>query len=73
VVDLPAAEVAPYVGDGIVEPIGDDRCRLIVGSWSWAGLAASLGRFDADIHIVGPPELRNAAVLLARRYRESVI
>ncbi|RSM87386.1 transcriptional regulator [Kibdelosporangium aridum] len=72
VIDLPADEVAPFVGDGIVEPIGDERCRLIVGSWSWAGLAASLGRFDADIHIVGPMELRNAAVLLARRYRQSV-
>ena len=71
VVDLPAAEVAPYAGDGIVEPIGDDRCRLIAGSWSWIGLAASLGRFDADIHIVGPAELRDAAALLARRYRAS--
>jgi hypothetical protein len=72
VVDLPAAEVVPYAGDGIVEPIGDNRCRLVVGSWSWAGLAASLGRFDADLHIVRPVELRNAAVLLSRRYRESV-
>ncbi|MEV4318033.1 WYL domain-containing protein [Actinocrispum sp. NPDC049592] len=72
VIDLPADEVAPYAGDGIVEPLGDDRCRLIAGSWSWAGLAASLGRFDADVHIVRPIELRNAAMLLARRYRDSV-
>jgi predicted DNA-binding transcriptional regulator YafY len=71
VIDLPAAEVAPFAGDGIVEPIGDDRCRIVAGSWSWVGLAASLGRFDADVHIVGPVELRNAALLLARRYRES--
>lgn len=72
VIDLPAAEVAPFAGDGIVEPMGDARCRLIAGSWSWVGLAASLGRFDAPVHIVGPAELRNAASLLARRFRESV-
>ncbi|MFC3895420.1 helix-turn-helix transcriptional regulator [Lentzea rhizosphaerae] len=71
VIDLPAAEVAPFAGDGIVEPIGDDRCRLVAGSWSWVGLAASLGRFDAAVHIVGPAELRDAALVLARRYRDS--
>jgi biotin operon repressor len=71
VIDLPAAAVAPFAGDGVVEPIDDDRCRLIAGSWSWIGLAASLGRFDADVHIVGPAELRNAASLLARRFRAS--
>jgi biotin operon repressor len=71
VIDLPAAEVAPFAGDGVVEPIGDDRCRLVAGSWSWAGLAASLGRFDAAVHIVGPAELRDAALVLARRYRDS--
>ena len=72
VVDLPAAEVAPFAGDGVVEPLGADRCRIVAGAWSWVGLAASLGRFDAAVHIVGPVELRNAALLLARRYRESV-
>lgn len=71
-IDLPAAEVAPFAGDGIVEHIGDDRCRLVTGSWSWVGLAASLGRFDAAVHVVGPAELRNAASVLARRYHESV-
>jgi predicted DNA-binding transcriptional regulator YafY len=71
VIDLPAAEVAPFAGDGVVEPLGDDRCRIVAGSWSWIGLAASLGRFDAAVHIVGPVELRNAALRLARRYRES--
>lgn len=71
VIDLPAAEVAPFAGDGIVEPIGDDRCRLVAGSWSWVALAASLGRFDAAVHVVGPAELRDAALVLARRYRDS--
>jgi hypothetical protein len=72
VIDLPAAEVVPFAGDGVVEPLGDDRCWIVAGSWSWVGLAASLGRFDADVHIVGPVELRNAALLLARRYRSSI-
>jgi hypothetical protein len=52
-----------------VEALGADRCRLVVGSWSWVGLAASLGRFDADLEVVHPPELRQAFAHLARRYR----
>ncbi|MEU6727535.1 WYL domain-containing protein [Nonomuraea wenchangensis] len=68
VLHLPAADVAPYLRDGIVEELGPGRCRLVLGSWSWHGLAAGLGRFDADIEVVGPPELRNAFERLARRY-----
>jgi predicted DNA-binding transcriptional regulator YafY len=68
VLDLPAAEVAPFAGDGIVEALGPHRCRLTAGSWSWTGLAAALGRFDADIEVVGPAELRAACDRLARRY-----
>ncbi|MFB9838163.1 helix-turn-helix transcriptional regulator [Actinoallomurus acaciae] len=64
----PAAAVSPYVRDGVVEELGPDRCRLILGSWSWHGLAAAIGRFDADIEVVGPPELRDAFAHLARRY-----
>lgn len=64
----PAAEVAPYVHDGVVEPAGPDRCRLTLGAWSWPGLAAAIGRFDADVEVVGPPELRTAFATLARRY-----
>ena len=55
-------------GDGVVVDLGDGRCRLVKGSWSWAGLAAGLGQLDADIEIVGPPELRAAFDRLARRY-----
>ena len=65
----PAEAVAPFVGEGVLEALGPDRCRLVVGSWSWIGLAASLGRFDADIEVVNPPELRQAFARLARRYR----
>lgn len=68
VLALPAAAVAPFAGDGFVEELGPDRCRLTVGSWSWIGLAAALGRFDADIEVVGPDELRAAFAALSRRY-----
>uniref|UniRef100_UPI0005397944 helix-turn-helix transcriptional regulator n=1 Tax=Kitasatospora sp. MBT63 TaxID=1444768 RepID=UPI0005397944 len=68
VLGLPAATVSRYAGDGLVEELGPDRCRLTLGSWSWAGLAAAVGAFDAEIEVVGPPELRRAFALLARRY-----
>ncbi|MEU3599105.1 WYL domain-containing protein [Streptomyces sp. NPDC006798] len=68
VLDLPASEVVPHAADGIVEPLGPTRCRLITGSWSWTALAAGLGRFDADLRVIGPPALREACAALARRY-----
>lgn len=68
VLDLPVAAVAPFVGDGLVEPLGTDRCRLVAGSWSWPALAASMGRFDAELEAVDPAELRDAFALLGERY-----
>ncbi|MFD7284758.1 helix-turn-helix transcriptional regulator [Streptomyces sp. NPDC059863] len=68
---LPAAAVSPYTADGVVEELGQDRCRLVLGSWSWAGLAATIGRFDADIEVVGPAELKDAFARLARRYADA--
>ncbi|MGW6599124.1 helix-turn-helix transcriptional regulator [Streptomyces sp. NPDC055036] len=68
---LPAAAVSPYTADGVVEELGQDRCRLVLGSWSWAGLAATIGRFDADIQVVGPAELKDAFARLARRYADA--
>lgn len=69
VLAAPAADVAPWVrGQGVVEELGPDRCRLILGSWSWGGLAATLGLFEVPIEIVGPRELREAAAQLAARY-----
>ena len=65
--DLPAHAVAPFAADGVVEALGADRCRLVLGAWSWTGLAASLCRFDADVRVVGPPELRAAFARLADR------
>ncbi|MFD9961643.1 helix-turn-helix transcriptional regulator [Amycolatopsis sp. NPDC058986] len=71
VLDLPAATVSGYTRDGIVEELGPDRCRLVAGSWSWPSLAAGLGRFDADIEVVGPAELKAAFARLARRYTKA--
>ncbi|GAB3576360.1 WYL domain-containing protein [Amycolatopsis endophytica] len=68
ILHLPAAEVSPFVADGIVEELGPDRCLLVLTSWSWTALAAALGRFDTDIEVVGPAELRDAFAVLARRY-----
>ncbi|WP_091652761.1 WYL domain-containing protein [Micromonospora pallida] len=71
ILDLPAAVVSRYTSDGVVEELGPDRCRLVLGSWSWHGLAAAIGRFDADIEVVGPAELRDAFAHLARRYADA--
>ena len=68
ILDLPASHVSGYTPNGIVEELGPHRCRLLLGSWSWIGLAATLGRFDADIEVVSPPELRAAFARLAARY-----
>ena len=68
---MPASSAARFAGDGIVEELGPDRCRLVLGAWSWAGLAGSIGRFDADIEVVGPPELADAFARLARRYADA--
>ncbi|MGK5678018.1 helix-turn-helix transcriptional regulator [Actinoplanes sp. URMC 104] len=66
--DLPAATVALYTRDGVVEEAGPGRCRLTLGSWSWPSLAASVARFDADFEVVGPPALSRACARLAERF-----
>ena len=68
IVHLPASAVVPFAGDGVVVDIGVDRSSLEIGSWSWGSLAASFGRFEADIDVVGPPELAAAFEELALRY-----
>ncbi|MBJ3808998.1 helix-turn-helix transcriptional regulator [Streptomyces flavofungini] len=72
VLDLPAPAVAGFARDGIVEALAPGRCRLVLGSWSWTGLAAAIGRFDADIEVIGPPELTSAFAHLAERYAKAV-
>lgn len=68
---LPASDVAPFALDGVVEAIGPDRCRLTLGAWSWTGLAATLGRFDTDIHVIGPPQLKETFAILSGRFAQS--
>ncbi|PWV57616.1 HTH domain-containing protein [Nocardiopsis sp. L17-MgMaSL7] len=71
VLELPVRKVTPFVHDGIVEELGPGRCRLIVGSWSWVALAASIGRFDAAVSEVSPRELADAFGELARRFADA--
>lgn len=63
----PAEHVRAFAGDGIVEARGPDRCTLEAGAWSWIALAASLNRFDTEIEVIGPPELKDAFAELAKR------
>jgi predicted DNA-binding transcriptional regulator YafY len=65
---LPAARVAPFVPDGVVEALGPDRCRLTLGAWSWVGVAAAVARFDTDVLAAGPPALAEAFRTLADRF-----
>ncbi|MCC8336318.1 YafY family transcriptional regulator [Streptomyces sp. R1] len=67
VLHLPASAVFPHAGDGTVEELGPDRCRLTLGSWSWPSLAAAFCLFDTDVEVVGPPALREAFAALADR------
>ena len=68
ILDLPAAAVLPFAGDGTVAALDDGRCSLELGSWSWGSLAANLGRFEVAMEVVQPPELRDAFAVLAARY-----
>lgn len=68
ILHLPATEVSKYAGDATVEALGPDRCKLTRGAWSWNAVAASVGRFDTDIEVIGPPELAAAFTRLSSRY-----
>ena len=68
VLELPARDVIPFAGDGTVVVVDDERCSLEAGSWSWGALAASYGRFEVPMRVIGPPELATAFATLARRY-----
>ena len=67
IIRMPAREVAPFLGDGTVEEIDEDSCRITVGAWSWIGVVASVARFDAPFEVMAPEELRAAAGVLAGR------
>jgi predicted DNA-binding transcriptional regulator YafY len=67
IVDLPAGEVGRWIGDGDVEELTKSSCRVVAGSWSWAGLLALVLRLDAPFTVVGPPPLCAAAARLSSR------
>lgn len=73
ILDRPWEEIREFVGDGVAEPMGPDRTRLVSGSWSWGALAAALHRFEAGIEVVGPPELRDAFATVAERSRRAAL
>ena len=67
ILDRPADEIVPYARDGVVEAVDPGRSRVRLGAWSWAGLAARLAQWDADVEVIDPPELRAAFAELADR------
>lgn len=69
VVHAPADLVTRWLPrDSLVEALAPDRSRVVLGSWSWTGLLATVAMFDADLEVVGPPQLREAAAVLAARF-----
>jgi hypothetical protein len=71
-IHAPAEIVARWSGQStVVEPIDPDRCRVTASSWSWTGLAAWAAMYDADIEIIGPSDLAEAAATLAARFARS--
>lgn len=71
ILHMPAHEVLPFAGDGTVTALDEQTCSLASGSWSWGALAASFGRFEVPMEIVGPPELASAFATLAERYAQA--
>ncbi|ACZ32136.1 Helix-turn-helix type 11 domain protein [Xylanimonas cellulosilytica DSM 15894] len=74
VVHARARDIAPWAGEGAtVVPLSDDdaapRCRVVMGSWSWDGLAARFGMFGVPFDVVGPAALHDAVAVLADRFR----
>lgn len=65
-IDLPAREVAPWIGDGEVAAVDELSCRALFRSWSWTGVLAQVVRFDAPFRVEGPPELVAAAQRMQR-------
>ena len=65
--ELPAADIAPWLGDGELEQVSHTACRVRVGSWSWAGLMSWALRFDAPFAILGPEAFIASAAGLAAR------
>lgn len=72
ILNLPLRKIAPFMGEATAEELTDNSCRVVIGSWSWAGVLASVARFDAPFTIVGPEPLRTAARTLAGRLDQAL-
>lgn len=70
-IELPAKAVAPWIGDGELEELDEQSCRITIGSWSWVGILAFVARFDAPFTIVGPEPLVAASESLANRLQRA--
>lgn len=68
IVHCSLGEIAPFIGDGEVVEEREGVIRVRLGSWSWVGLAAFLARFDAEIEVVGPADLKRAFAELSERF-----
>lgn len=55
-------------GGAVVDPLTATTSRLTLGAWSWVGLAALFGTFDAALSDVEPAELQVACAVLAVRF-----
>jgi predicted DNA-binding transcriptional regulator YafY len=61
VLRLPAATAAEFVpGGAVVDAVSAHACRVVMGAWSWAGLAGLFITFGAEMTDVEPAELRRA-------------
>jgi biotin operon repressor len=66
--DRPAGEVVPFLDEGATAEAVGERTRLRIGAWSWPALAARIGQFEAELEVVGPPELLTAFAELSSRF-----
>lgn len=66
----PAEEIAAHTM-GLVEPVDQHSCLLLLGGESVPLLAVWLGALDTDFEVVEPPELKQYMAKLARRYAKA--
>lgn len=67
VIEVAPGRLTPYLDDGTMQILDDDRALIQLGAWSWLALAASFARLDAELTSVRPAELRDAFGVLADR------